>query len=79
MLALNGQVYIFYDEGYELKTESMSVDMKNRKIWTDSPVSCKGELGTLEAANGAVVRVEENVVVFKGPAKLVIIGGVSGF
>lgn len=76
-LLLEGEVRLFRDDGYELLTEKMLVNIKSQEAWSDAPVRAQGPAGTLDAtgltANGA-----KETLVFTGPVKLVLNRSVKG-
>jgi lipopolysaccharide export system protein LptC len=76
-LLLEGDVTLSQDKGYEVKTQKLLVNLKERKAWSDQPVSGHGPAGTLAAA-GVRMETEEGLLVFTGPAKLVLTGRIKG-
>jgi lipopolysaccharide export system protein LptC len=77
-LELEGNVFLFYDEGYELTTSRLFVDLRARKVWSEESVQGKGPKGLLEA-KGLKADATENTLYLQGPAKLVLFTEVSGF
>jgi len=72
-LRLTGQVKIFHDTGYEMEGREMTVSLKDQTVTSEQPVSAQGPAGTLEA-QGMEARSADSVVIFKGPATLVLSG-----
>ena len=70
-LLMTGNVEVFHDQGYQLNTESLNVDMKTENIWSEVDVFLKGPEGTIEAkamdANNT-----DQILKFFGPAKLTL-------
>ena len=77
-LFLTGDVNLFHDSGYSLETQELRVDMKAQQALTDLDVSIQGPDGTLNAA-GMDAQNNAEVVIFKGPAKLVLYSKDGGF
>lgn len=65
LLSLNGAVEIFNDEGYELHTDALEVDIGKKIAVSRLPVNGQGLLGTLKAQG----------VVFDGNNKTATFGG----
>ena len=76
-LLLEGNVRLFYDEGYEVKTEKLLVNMKENKAWSDLPIIGQGPAGTIEAT-GVQAEGTTGKLVFTGPAKLVLNQALKG-
>lgn len=76
-LLLKGKVKLFHDNGYELKTEKLQVDMQARTAWSDQPVHAQGPAGTLDAT-GMQADSANNRLIFTGPLKLVLNRSVEG-
>lgn len=53
LLTLNGNIEFFSDDGYELTTQSMLVDIENKKATTNELVKGQGPLGKINSV-GAV-------------------------
>ncbi|MBX2834207.1 MAG: LPS export ABC transporter periplasmic protein LptC [Micavibrio sp.] len=73
-LLLKGAVEIYHDEGYTLTTPELDVDMKAGTARTDTKVHIQGPKGVLDAEGLDANRGEE-VLIFKGPAKLILTEG----
>ena len=70
-LFLSGQVKLFHDSGYQLETDELRIDLKSREAHSDKDVHAQGPAGTLEAS-GLQAQADEGLLVFKGPARLVL-------
>ena len=70
-LLLKGNVNLYHDQGYQLTTEQLHIDMENNTLWSKQPVSGHGPAGTIEATG---MRGDNNtgVINFEGRAKLTI-------
>ncbi len=70
-LNVNGQVEIHHENGYEIHTDKMNIDVKGQIITSDTPVTGHGPSADISAtglnANGAT-----NTIIFTGPAKLIL-------
>jgi lipopolysaccharide export system protein LptC len=76
-LLLEGNVRLFHDKGYEIKTEKLLLDLKTHEAWSDRAVNGQGPAGTL-AATGVRVNGDKELLVFTGPVKLVLNRSVKG-
>ena len=70
-LLLTGDVRLFHDAGYELKTTKLLVNMGAQTATTDQSVSIRGPAGTIDATGMQADGTQKNVI-FTGPAKLVL-------
>jgi lipopolysaccharide export system protein LptC len=72
LLDLAGEVALFHDAGYEIRTDRARIDLAAGRAEGDAPVAAQGPPGTLDAAG---FRIEERgaVVVFTGPARMVLV------
>lgn len=72
-LALSGEVVLYHDQGYELSTASVDIDIKAGTAESGDPVMAHGPLGIL---TGSGFRVEERGarIFLKGPASLTMHG-----
>lgn len=77
-LFLEGNVKLFHDSGYELEAEEMRVDMKTQEAFSGKDVYIHGPAGTIKAA-GLKALAEQELLVFNGPATLVLKTGEGGF
>jgi len=66
LLDLNGSIEMFNDEGYELRTESINIDLGRKIAVTHEPVNGQGPLGSLKA-HGAVFDGNAKTATFTGP------------
>jgi lipopolysaccharide export system protein LptC len=73
VLELTGEVSLRQQEGYEMHTSVARVQLKDNVASGDAPVKGTGPVGEIAAA-GFIARQEDNVVVFTGPATLVLKG-----
>jgi lipopolysaccharide export system protein LptC len=71
LLYLNGSVEMFDDEGYELRTDHMDIDIGKKIATTRDPVNGQGPSGTLKS-NGAVFYGNTKSAVFGGPVFVTI-------
>lgn len=70
-LNLEGDVTLFHDAGYELKTKTLDIDIKSGQAVSKTTTNLQGPLGSI-AANGMTVYNAGERVVFAGPATMVI-------
>lgn len=70
-LLLEGSVKLFHDAGYSLVTDKLDIDLETNKAVSKMPVSGHGPIGTLEAA-GMSADGTNNILIFTGPAKIVL-------
>lgn len=73
-LDLEGEVTLLHDAGYAIRTERARIDLGLGRAEGDAPVAAQGPPGTVE---GAGFRLEGRgaVVVFTGPARMVLVPG----
>jgi lipopolysaccharide export system protein LptC len=76
-LLLEGNVTLTQGAEYEFRTDKLLVHLKAREAWSDSPVAGKGPAGTLEAS-GLHAQGADSLLIFTGPARLVLSGPVAG-
>ena len=76
-LMLEGHVRLFHDDGYELLTDKLQVNIKTQEAWSDRPVRVRGPAGTLDAT-GLTANGIEGKLIFNGPATLVLNRAVKG-
>ncbi|MBO6784429.1 MAG: LPS export ABC transporter periplasmic protein LptC [Alphaproteobacteria bacterium] len=74
ILHLNGDVNLFHDEGYEFKTTSARVHLKDSSASGDEPVAGQGPFGILNAEGFRVLDSGARVL-FIGPARLTVFEG----
>ena len=70
-LQMKGNVHLFQDNGYSLKTDKMLIDLQSRTAHSDDPVEAHGSAGILKA-KGLTARQNDNKIIFKGPATLTL-------
>jgi lipopolysaccharide export system protein LptC len=77
LLDLEGEVTLFHDAGYEIRTARARIDLAAGRAEGDDPVAAQGPPGTLD---GAGFRLEERgaVVIFTGPARMVLVPAEGG-
>jgi lipopolysaccharide export system protein LptC len=77
LLDLAGEVTLFHDAGYEIRTSRARIDLAGGRAEGDDPVAAQGPPGTLD---GAGFRLEERgaVVIFTGPARMVLVPAEGG-
>lgn len=77
VLFLEGDVKLKHSTGYDMDTERLLLDTKARETRTDQPVKIVGPAGTIDAT-GLEARNVEGLVIFTGPAKLVLKESMKG-
>ena len=70
-LVLTGGVDIFYNDGYEFRTDHVNVDIDKGSAYADSHVEGQGSLGTLQADQFSVSE-HGQVIHFNGSVKMKI-------
>ena len=70
-LVLQGNVHLFEDGGYSLRTQMMHLNLNDNTAFTDQPVEAHGPAGILEAKGLTAIQ-KQNKLIFKGPAKLTL-------
>lgn len=70
-LVLIGNVNVFYEEGYEMHTESVSFELAEGLAYSDTPLEGQGKMGYIKAA-GFTAHDRGARLEFKGPVKLVL-------
>jgi len=70
-LNLQGDVKLFHDDGYELTTDHVDLDVIGQTAVTTSPVSGHGPAGTI-TGTGLQASGKTGVLIFTGPAKLIL-------
>lgn len=76
-LLLEGGVRLFHDHGYEMTTEKLLVNLREREAWSDEKIHGQGPAGTLEAT-GMKAQADANQLIFTGPVRLVLNRAVEG-
>lgn len=81
-LLLQGNVLLFHDQGYEIKTGKILMHIKSREAWSDQPVAGHGPAGTLEATGltfqGGQEGANREKLIFTGPVRLVLNRAIKG-
>lgn len=70
-LDLSGKVHLTHDKGFDIRTETASIDLENGTAAGDSAVSGEGPSGELQS-EGFRLRERGQVIVFTGKSRLVI-------
>jgi|TARA_R110002126_G_scaffold3263_1_gene18457 lipopolysaccharide export system protein LptC len=70
-LLLEGNVKLYHDAGYTLLTDVLNIDLETNIARSEVDVSAHGPIGTLES-KGMVADGVKNILIFKGPAKVVL-------
>ncbi len=76
-LLLREKVKLFHDKGYQLETEELHLDLNKSTAWSDLDVYAQGPAGTLYA-KGLQANSNDGLLVFTGPAKLILNSSVLG-
>lgn len=76
-LMLEGDVVLFHDKGYEMKTEQLMVDLKGRQASSEADIYGQGPAGTIKAT-GLQAYSEGGKLIFKGPVRLVLNREIEG-
>ena len=71
LLTLTGDVALFHDSGFEVRTDAAEIDLGSGTARGDRPVSAQGPAGTLESLGFEIID-RGDVIVFGGPARLVL-------
>jgi lipopolysaccharide export system protein LptC len=70
-LKLTGDVRLYHDDGYELATEQVDLDIISQTAHSDKPVSGHGPAGTI-TSSGLDANGRNGTLIFTGPAKLIL-------
>jgi lipopolysaccharide export system protein LptC len=70
-LKLTGDVRLYHDDGYEMMTERVDLDIVSQTAHSDTPVSGHGPAGTI-TGSGLEANGKNGTLIFTGPAKLVL-------
>lgn len=76
-LMLDGNVKLKHSNGYDMVTTRLMIDVKAQETRTDQDVRITGPAGTLEAT-GLDARNSDGLIIFTGPAKLVLKESLKG-
>lgn len=77
ILMLDGDVLVKHNSGYDMDTQRLMIDIKGRITRTDQPVRIVGPAGTLNAT-GMDTQSAGELIIFTGPAKLVLKDSIKG-
>ena len=70
-LELIGDVDMFHDQGFEIRTEAASIDLKSKDAWGEKPVEGHGPAGRLNAEGFRIVQ-EGDRIIFTGKSRLIV-------
>ncbi len=70
-LFLIGDVRLIHDDGYQMETQELHVDLTENRAWTQKDVFAHGPEGTIESKGLTGDNNKQNLI-FTGPAKLVL-------
>ena len=70
-LNLKGNVRLYHDDGYELNTDAVDLDISNQTAHSSSPVTGHGPAGTISGA-GLDATGQNGVLIFTGPASMTL-------
>ena len=71
MLGLAGEVSLFHDEGFELRTESAAIDLENGRAEGHEPVQGQGPFGHLDS-DGFRVENHGETIIFTGRTRMIL-------
>ncbi len=71
-LVLEGNVDIRRSDGATFETEQLHVDMPGERAWSTVAVQSTGDFGDIQAQGGIDILQSGQMVIFKGPATLVL-------
>lgn len=77
VLDLSGDVNVFHDQGYEIMTEAVHIDLNRGSAESSTPVSGHGPIGDLQS-EGFRMNNKTNVIHFTGKAALKLYPDVMG-
>ena len=77
ILYLDGNVKLKHSNGYNMDTTRLMIDTQTRMTRTDQPVKISGPAGTLDAT-GLDARNAEGLIIFTGPARLILKENLKG-
>jgi len=70
-LSLNENVNLGHSQGYTLTTQTLNIDLKSNKAWSNKDVHVTGPQGEIKAA-GIDASNKEEILIFKGPATMTL-------
>jgi lipopolysaccharide export system protein LptC len=71
LLHLKGNVKLLQNEGYEIVTDTVDININNQTANSNSPVSGQGPAGDIKAS-GLKASGDQSILIFKGPATLTL-------
>ena len=71
VLTLENNVKLFHDDGYEMTTNAVDMDIVNEKAISTSPVKGHGPMGQIKS-QGLIADGKTGIITFQGPATLTI-------
>lgn len=71
VMNLSGKVKLIENQGMQLDTQQMTIDLQAGTVTASGPVTAAGPMGTLRA-NGMTGTQETGILIFKGPATLTL-------
>ena len=77
VLYLDGDVKLKHSNGYDMNTTRLMIDTQARETRTDQPVKISGPAGTIDAT-GFDARNNEGIIIFTGPAILILKESLKG-
>jgi lipopolysaccharide export system protein LptC len=72
MITLEGDVVMTHENGYQVKTESASIDLDDGVAWSDRPTTGQGPRGEVEGEGFRMVQ-EGDKIIFTGKSRLVML------
>ena len=76
-LLLKNDVKLFHDDGYQMETEELHIDLDKNLAWTDREVHIEGPAGTLEA-HGLKANTNNETLEFIGPVNVHLNSSIAG-
>ena len=70
-LLLRENIQINDDQGYQLTTQEMNIDMKEETLLSETPIAAQGPAGTI-IATGLYANLKDGLLSFKGPATVTL-------
>lgn len=70
-LTLKGNVRLYHDDGYELNTDTVDLNIKDQTARSSAPVSAQGPAGIIKGS-GLEAAGQSGIVIFTGPASLTL-------
>lgn len=76
-LLLEGDVKLYRDDGYQLETDKLLINLDKLQAWSDVNVYAQGPAGTLNAS-GMQAGTGDGKIIFTGPVKLTLNRAIKG-